>query len=349
MDKLEQYLDQVCRGIGGPVEMRQHVRQELREHLLDAVAQHKAAGFSAEQSLDKALEEFGKPDEMRSDLEAAHGQRMTWVLDKAMQWKERTMKAKWLWMTWAFLALAVVIALEVFFITMAVVFLVPKFQHLLRFGYIDAAEVEQAGAGWMLSFLEHLMAVAGGYTTWLLLLAFATVGLFEWRVKSDNKPFIRLSALGTAAVGLMVVVVLTGGSMVIPYLLGAPGPHLARPFAVDQVAKIDTSVGALEKALAKKDWKAMQEHADRASQTLANLAKAGPALPVLANWNMPRTVAQQDQAIEEIRANGKAASEALAEAQQAIGAQDAARLETELQKFRKSFEPLRLAAKRPRR
>ena len=34
MDKLDHYLDQVCRGIGGPRSLRQHVRQELREHLL---------------------------------------------------------------------------------------------------------------------------------------------------------------------------------------------------------------------------------------------------------------------------------------------------------------------------
>ncbi len=35
MDKLEKYLDQVCRSIGGPRSLRQHVRQELREHLHD--------------------------------------------------------------------------------------------------------------------------------------------------------------------------------------------------------------------------------------------------------------------------------------------------------------------------
>ena len=31
MNKLEQYLDQVCRSIGGPRALREHVRQELRE------------------------------------------------------------------------------------------------------------------------------------------------------------------------------------------------------------------------------------------------------------------------------------------------------------------------------
>jgi hypothetical protein len=38
MKKLEQYLDQVCRRISGPRALRQHVRQELREHLLDVPA-----------------------------------------------------------------------------------------------------------------------------------------------------------------------------------------------------------------------------------------------------------------------------------------------------------------------
>ncbi len=104
MDKLEQYLDQVCRSIGGPRAMRQHVRQELREHLRDAVAQHQAAGLPEDEALARALEEFGKPEEVRSELEATHGHRMmAVVIDKAMQWKEMTMRAKWLWTTWAYL------------------------------------------------------------------------------------------------------------------------------------------------------------------------------------------------------------------------------------------------------
>jgi hypothetical protein len=73
MDKLEHYLDQVCRSVGGPRSLRQHIRQELREHLRDAMAEHKAAGLSEEQALDRALEEFGKPEDVRSELEATHG------------------------------------------------------------------------------------------------------------------------------------------------------------------------------------------------------------------------------------------------------------------------------------
>ena len=84
MDKLEQYLDQVCRSIGGPKSLRQHVRQELREHLLDAVAEHKAAGMTEEKALERALADFGGPEQVRSELEATHGHRlMPVVIDKA--------------------------------------------------------------------------------------------------------------------------------------------------------------------------------------------------------------------------------------------------------------------------
>src|SRR5438105_8157334 len=118
MEKLEQYLDQVCRSIGGPRALRQHVRQELREHLLDAVAEHKAAGLSEDKALDRALEDFGGPEQVRSELEATHGHRLLpVVIDKAMQWKEKTMHTKWLWTTWADLTLLGVIALAVMWIS----------------------------------------------------------------------------------------------------------------------------------------------------------------------------------------------------------------------------------------
>lgn len=339
MDKLEHYLDQVCRGISGPRSLRQHIRQELREHLRDAVAEHRAAGLSEEAALARALEDFGGPEQVGSELAATHGHRlMSVVIDKAMQWKEMTMRAKWLWTTWAYLAVAGVIAMEVLWITFAVIFLVPKFQELLQDGLIDPAILDDQGVAWMVSFLKGLSHVGDRYTTFLVLLAAAAWGLFEWRVRSENKPFMRLSALGTVAVGLMVVAVLTAGSLVIPYMLGAPATgRMARPFALLQIAKIDTSVGALEQALAKKDWQMMQEQANQASDAMSRLAGAGPAVPSLTSRYEPPTV-------EELRAQVKAAGEAILEAQQAIHAKDAGRLEPALQKFRGLYGPVRQAA-----
>src|SRR5919204_16295 len=89
------------------------------------------------EALERALADFGGPEEVRAGLEEAHGHRLLpVVIDKAMQWKERAMRAKWLWASWAHLALAGVIALEVMWLTFAEIFLVPKFQRLLRDGLI---------------------------------------------------------------------------------------------------------------------------------------------------------------------------------------------------------------------
>src|SRR5947209_17350094 len=161
MDRIDQYVEQVCRSIGGPRAMRQHVRQELREHLLDAVAQHRAAGLPEDKAVERALEEFGQPEELRSELEATHGQRvLAVVIDKAMQWKERTMKAKWLWASWAYLALVAVVALEVLFITFTNVFITPRFQRLMLDGIVDQAILDEHWTRRIPSILEDV-SVAG--------------------------------------------------------------------------------------------------------------------------------------------------------------------------------------------
>ena len=38
MNQIERFLDQVCRGVGGPSPLRKHLREELREHLDDRIA-----------------------------------------------------------------------------------------------------------------------------------------------------------------------------------------------------------------------------------------------------------------------------------------------------------------------
>jgi hypothetical protein len=191
----------------------------------------------------------------------------------------------------------------------------------------------------MLSFLNNLAEIAGHYTTWMLLAAIVAIGLFEWRVKSENKSFIRLSAWGTAAVALLVVAVLTAGSLVVIFCLGVPAMgKLTRPFAVEQIKTVDASIQALEQALAKKDWPAMQEQADRAAKALETLTNAAPALPSLTNHYEPSK-------LEALRADVKAARENLAELQQAIRSREAGSVEATLQKFRASFKPLQEVAK----
>jgi hypothetical protein len=339
MDELERYLDQVCRSMGGPKSLRQHVRQELREHLLDAAAAHRAAGLSEQEALDRALSDFGGPEEVRAGLEEAHGHRLLpVVIEKAMQWKERAMRAKWLWASWAHLALAGVIALEVLWLTFAEVFLVPKFHRLMRDGLIDPAILEEHGVTWMVSVLDGL-ASAGSYATWLLLLAAAACALLEWRVRGENKSLIRLSAWGTAAVALMVPAVLTAGSLVIPYMLASPATgKIARPFAVQQLTAIDTSVAALERALAEKDWRSVRGHARQASEALDRLVAAAPAVGSLAPRNGP-------PGLEELRARLRSANGCLSEAREAAREKDAGRVGEAVRRFRELYGPVGKAAR----
>ncbi len=337
MDKLEQYLDQVCRRIGGPRPLRQHVRQELREHLLDALAEHKSAGLPEGEALARALEDFGGPEQVRSELEATHGHRLLpVVIDKAMQWKEMTMRAKWLWTSWAYLALAGVIALEVLFLVFSGLYLVPKFRYWDHH-WFQSLEAPEHGVAWMPGFLYGLVEI-GEHATWIVLAALVLWGLFEWRVRSENKSFMRLSAMGTAAAGLMFVVMLTAASMIIPFMLGLPAVgRIARPFATEQLAMIDTSVSALEQSAQKQDWAAVEGYANRASNAITKLGIVADSLTIR---HLPPTVA-------DVRAHLNSAKESLQEIQQASREKDAERLQSAVKKFRERYAPVAEAAKRP--
>jgi hypothetical protein len=338
MDKLEQYLDQVCHSIGGPRSLRQHVRQELREHLLDAAAQHRADGASQEVALNLALAEFGSPEDMRSELEEAHGQRMlAMVIDKAMQWKEKTMKAKWLWTTWATVAIVAVIALAVLFITAIEVFIVPKFNQLVRDGLVDPAVIDTENVSWMHAWLNRIGRIAE-QAAWLVLLAAVAWGLFEWRVKSENKTIMRLSALGTVAVGLMIVVWLMSSTLLISFCLAAPANgRIAFEFALNQTAKIDAAVEKLDEPLAIKDWPVVEERLDQAAKSLDRLADEAAAIPALRMRDERVTLDALKKAVQSSR-------QALGEAQQGVAAKDDNRVQTAIKEFQESFQALREAA-----
>ncbi len=319
--------------------MRQHVRQELAEHLRDAVAEHRGAGLSEEQALERALADFGGPDQVRSELEATHGHRlMAVVIDKAIEWKEKTMKAKWLWTSWAHGMLGAVIGLEILFITFNVIFIIPKFQKLMLDGIIDPSIAEEEGIGWFVNYLHTLSEVAGGHTIWFIIVPAVLWGLFEWRVTSEHKVFMRLAALGTVAVALLVVIVLMGMALVVSFTMGAPAlGRIARPWVAEQVSTIDTSVQALEESLKQKNWQAMPEQAEQARAAAARLT-VGPAPSALVRDN-------DNAKIRNMREQLRGLSGHLVPLQQAIREQDTKKTETALQEFRDALAPVREAAK----
>lgn len=329
MDKLERYLDQVCWGVGGPRSLRQHIREELREHLQDAAGAYRAAGATEEEALARALADFGGPEQVRSELEATHGHRlMAVVVDKALQWKETTMRAKWLWTTWAHLALAGVIALEVFFIVSSMVMVMPKCREIVQTEWPDPG-----GSGaddflaWAASFVQGLATTIEYVAWWVIPLAVAWV-LFEWRWRSEHKVFIRLAAMGTAALGLMVVVILTSTAMVVPLTMVAPAIRLRPPEPIvrETVARIDTALQELESALAKKDWDAMARAGHAAYHEMRGLAYMGAAAPTL------RALHDQTD-VDALRAELKSANESLSEARHAIRDKNETRLRAALEKF----------------
>lgn len=341
MDPLERYLDSICRSIGGPRSLREHVRRELRGHLLDARDQHTAEGLSDDEALTLALEEFGRPEDLRLELEAAHGHRMLGVaIDKAMQWKERTMRARWLWASWANLTVGLVITLELLFIAFNRYFIVPKFRVLVNDGFIDAGHVRQAGGSWMIVFLNRLGMVQENYTGWILLAALVAIGLFEWRVKGENKALMRLSALGTSALGLFLVVMLMTVSLVVTFCLTVPqvGP-MVRPWAAEQVANIDAAIEGIEHVRVNKDWDAMREQAERASSATARLGQ-GPAIRSLAGWGTSPTLAELQEKVQTTTEN-------INEVQRAIRDKDEDRLGKSLRDLEKSYGPVRDLSKRP--
>ncbi len=335
MDKLEQYLGQVCRGIG-PRSLRQHLRQELAEHLRDAAAEHRAAGLSEEVALAKAFEDFGGPEQVHSELAATHGERLMGVMiDKAIEWKEKTMRAKWLWTTWAYLATFGVVVLEVLSICFCNVLLVPKLKKIQSDGWLDTA-----GEPTLARLNSYLNGVqwAGEYFTWILVLVATLWGLFEWRVRSENKAFMRLAALGTAAVGLAVAFFFTSAALVIPFELGLPSTKIARPWVVETVSSVETAVAALERTPVK-DWDAINEHANRAVQAINHL-EAGPSMQALASRGESPTLA-------ELQTHQQLAKESLLEVQQAAQDKDSRRANAALKKFHEAFDLIQQAAKKP--
>jgi hypothetical protein len=280
MDKLEAYVDQVCRGIAGTRGLRQHIRLELLQHLRDAVAEHQAAGLAEPDAINRALEDFGGPEQVRAELEATHGHRlMTVVLDKALLWKEKTMKARWLWSTGAHLTCCLLIVAQILFIAAAQIFFYPKFREMAREGWIAPTVPSQNGAInlWALNTLYNLREVYE-QSLWIGLAALLAWILFEWRFRGDNKILVRLSALGTLSLGLFIPVAMTAAALVLPLIL-IDHRKVPQEIARTQIINLEASVNQLNQAVADKNWGKIANSAQLSRKHLQLLADTGVGTP----------------------------------------------------------------------
>lgn len=195
MTNLERYLDRVCRGLGGSTSLRRHLRQELREHILEAVERHKEAGLSADEAMEKAIADFGDPVAVHEGFEDVYGRDVMGILiEKAMQWKEKTMKAKWLWSGLASLLLVTAILAQGFFVFCVLWLMAPKLKEILK----DAGQELPRHMIWFLTVADYIVFHYGWIWIIVVLIPWA---VFEWRYRGENKPLIRLSALALVSLG----------------------------------------------------------------------------------------------------------------------------------------------------
>lgn len=71
MNKVDKYVNHVLEQIQSPTEEREDIREELLSHIYEAKKHFMAEGFSEKKAGDKALEDFGKANNIGKDLQEA--------------------------------------------------------------------------------------------------------------------------------------------------------------------------------------------------------------------------------------------------------------------------------------
>jgi hypothetical protein len=249
------------------------------------------------------------------------------------------MKLKWLWKAWAHLAVLCLIALELISVTYSVVFLIPKMQKMKVDGMFWEGDYTKDTLAWAFSFLKSLQWFWESQMQWVLLGLVVLWGLFEWRVRSESKPFIRLAALATSAIGLTVLLVFTAASLILPFFMAlAPPSRVAISRAIRQIASVDGAIArldnaaaSLDKTTADADWTILGFNADAASNALQGMAAT--ALPPL-----EETPEEERPAFALFNGQLKWAQVCLLEAQQAIQHKDAERLKKAMRQFHEVYD-----------
>jgi hypothetical protein len=286
MNEMERFLDQVCCGVAGSPELRRHLRKELREHLTEEIESNVAAGLSREEAVDKAITECGDPVMIRDGLQAVHGRRlMSLLIEKSMNWRETTMKTGWKWGFVAQVTLALTITVELFFVAVAVVYVLPGIfgwhsdLATPTFAYLDTIKWL---AGWL--YMQFL---------WIpcLLLLLAGWGLFEWKYRSENKSIIRLASLSVSSVVMLVVLAIVWVPMAIDLsmlpgqvydLQANPTPQQAERIVLPGIAEADAAFQELRAAIERDDWPAVNLAARQLSDTYHSLGDVSTGVIVLA-------------------------------------------------------------------
>ena len=166
---------------------------------------------------------------------------------------------------------------------------IHRFQHVLHLpevplvlyqGLIDGSTSGRRAVRGCSRSWTYSSAVGGNHAWSILLATAAAIGLFEWRIKGENKSLMRFSALGTSA--LRVVPGghrddgLARGALLCGDVRNRPdGPSLGRGAGREHRAATD----GIEQARVKKDWDTMQAQAEQASAHRTPDTPDRPSIP----------------------------------------------------------------------
>ena len=264
MNEIERYLDRICRSVSGPNALRAHLREELREHLEETIDALVAGGLSQAEATKRALEEFGQPDAVREELETVHGRRhLALLIEKAMEWKEKTMKTEWKWQFAAQFLLIVLLAVQVVLFVWPLIYLIPHITAI----YMDIGR--QPEHAFFQAF--HRVAVFLVHDWYLLVVPLALVwGIFEWKSRSQYKALVRLTA--GAAASLVLTGLIFWQSLAVGVAYATILPDYASAVALsayDEAIVVDEAIKDIRRAI---------ESNDRAP-FIAGLTELGGNLP----------------------------------------------------------------------
>lgn len=216
MTDIEEYLNRVCRDLSAPAALRKHLREELRNHIEEAIAEYQASGVPPEEAARRAIEGFGDSATVRDELEGVYGKRLVSLLiDRAMVWKARTMTTEWKWSFAGQFALLLIAGLQVLLISAIAVLVLP----IVVERYVD---MRVTAPGYLTRMIDVLRFLAQSWYVWAVLVLVAMV-VFERRAPKGGKSVMRLGAGAWAVFALTLAACAVIASTTLPLAQAARG------------------------------------------------------------------------------------------------------------------------------
>jgi hypothetical protein len=251
------------------------LREELKEHLEEAVEANLAEGMAAEEAVSKAIEEFGEPGMVREGLQGIYGQRLISVLmERAMEWKESTIKSGWKWSFVAHFTLAVTILAQLALLLFLLVYVVPTVTGNFEMQGLSIPDHMQLIINLADFVLNHPLIVITAVVLGLY--------LFEWKYRGENKPTIRLALGSVVSLTLVLAVGATSVTSIVSFIGTLHLLHQPREeTVVSKFKQADEAFSQLERAIDGKRWSEARDAVLIIQEVFSRFQYDGPMVPTL--------------------------------------------------------------------